>query len=498
MIKNVKVIKWCISCRNCENICPSIFKVDPKSEVISHDYKWKDAEILQAEAMCPVNVIKVESDWKLKLSFKKAKLIEKNYLTPDTLELKFETNNFKFKPWQYISLQETDLIWSFSRSYSIASWDKNSFTLNVKLEKKWRWSTFFKKLKIWKQIKFLWALWHFYLKNTLNKKVFIATGTGLAPMIAMLEACNPEIEKTVIFWVRYEKDIYYKKKLEKFQNTKVIIKVSKPSENYKWEVWRVTDNLDEIWKNDEVYICWNPEMVESVKNKLEENWHKKELINNESFTISRVYPWKLKDIFFDWNIPCLNILSWLVILFSLIIIPATRYHNAINRNLYWDYFFLSNYMWFMFDLSWWSVVFVMAIRPLADLFPKIWLFRKLVTLRKAFWILSASIIVTNILWWFVINPSRMMNYFTIANFSLYMPISYKLSELTALILLITSNNFSQKILWIWWKRIQRISYIYFITWWIAAALYFPMKIYPAMIIVILLWILAQTKIKIWK
>jgi hypothetical protein len=41
-------------------------------------------------------------------------------------------------------------------------------------------------------------------------------------------------------------------------------------------------------------------------------------------------------------------------------------------------------MGFMYDLSWWSVVFVMAIRPLADLFPKIGILSKLVTLRKAF------------------------------------------------------------------------------------------------------------------
>ena len=50
-----------------------------------------------------------------------------------------------------------------------------------------------------------------------------------------------------------------------------------------------------------------------------------------------------------------------------------------------------------------------------------------------------------------------------ARWELWYPIIARLSELTALILLVTSNDFSQKFLGKWWKRIQRTSYIYFIT-----------------------------------
>ena len=39
----------------------------------------------------------------------------------------------------------------------------------------------------------------------------------------------------------------------------------------------------------------------------------------------------------------------------------------------------------------------------------------------------------------------------------------RLSEITALILFITSNNFSQKILGKNWKRIQKLAYVYFIS-----------------------------------
>lgn len=498
MIKEVKVIPWCISCRNCETVCPSIFKVNPTSKVISNDYEWKESDILQAELMCPVNVIKVEKIWNFKLSFKEAIVKEKNMLNDDVLEITFETSDFSFKPGQYISLQASDLVWKFSRSYSIATASKNSFTLNVKLLKKWRWSDYLKKLKLWNKISFLWALWNFYLKETINKKVFIATGTWLAPMIAMLESCPKEIEKTIIFWVRFEKDIYYKEKLESYPNTKLIIKVSKPDENYKWETWRVTDCLNKIWLDDEVYICWNPEMVDAVKEWLINRWHPIDLIFNESFTISRIYPGLCKDIVFNWNIPWINFLSWIVIIFSLTIIPLSWFYNKLNDNLYWNYLFINNFMWFMFDVSWWSVIFVMAIRPLADLFPKLWFLNKLVSLRKAFWILSSSIIVVNLIWPMILDLSKFISYFSSIKWWIYYPLISRISEITAVILLITSNNFSQKNLWIWWKRIQRSSYFYFICWWIIAAEYSPMKIYPSMIIVIIIWILAQTRIKLWK
>ncbi len=422
----------------------------------------------------------------------KATLKHKKYLTDDVLELTFDTENLSFKPGQYISLQAKDSLWDFSRSYSISSWWKDFFVLNVKLEKKWRWSTYFKKLKVWKQITFLWALWNFTLQNTKRKKVFIATWTWIAPMIAMLDKLPKEVEKTVIFWVRYERDLFYKEKLESYPNTKVIIKVSRPVSS-SINSWRVTDELWKIWKEDEVYICWNPNMVESVKKKLLDNDYNEKLIFNENFTISRTYPWFFKDIWFNGNIPHLNKLSWTVILFSLIIIPFTWFYVKLNGSLYSNFLFIDNYMWFLYDLSWFALVFVMIIRPLSDIFPSIWFFRKLTTLRKAFWILSASIIVTNFIWSSYFNPAKLATYLTLQGWSLYMPAITKLSEITAIILLLTSNRLSQEKLWKYWKKIQRSSYIYFITWWIVAWLYFPWKVYPLMAIVIILWFIALFK-----
>ena len=260
MIKYVKVIDWCIGCKNCEKICPTIFKVAPKSKVISNNFKWIESKILQAELMCPVNVIKV------------------------------------------------------------------------------------------------------------SKKT-------------------------------YSNNLYF------------------------------------------------------------------------------------KNLFINWNIPWINIFSWIIIVFSLVWIPFLW--NIIPTQTFWN-------------ISWWSVVFVIAIRPLSDLFPKLWMLSKLVFLRKAFWILSSSIVIIALSYKFYLNPNTLYNYFSLNNFSLTYPLISRVSEITWLILLLTSNNLSQKTLWIWWKRIHRLSYIYFISWWIIAAIWSPLKIYPAMWIVLFLWILASFNLKIWK
>jgi DMSO/TMAO reductase YedYZ heme-binding membrane subunit len=142
---------------------------------------------------------------------------------------------------------------------------------------------------------------------------------------------------------------------------------------------------------------------------------------------------------------------------------------------------------------------VISIRPLADIFPRIKFLKKLIPLRKSFGILSACVVVTALFAKYIQNPHLLPLYFNISNWDLYYPLLSRLSEITGIILLITSNRFSQKYLKKWWKRIQRSAYIYFISGWLVAAQYGDTNtIYYTMWGVIILWFLAQLEIKIWK
>jgi DMSO/TMAO reductase YedYZ heme-binding membrane subunit len=100
---------------------------------------------------------------------------------------------------------------------------------------------------------------------------------------------------------------------------------------------------------------------------------------------------------------------------------------------------------------------------LADIFTKIKWIRPLVILRKGAGVFSASIVVSFIISKLMMDPSGYINsigtikYWSLVNLALLA----HLADISAVILIITSNNLSKRILGTWWKKIQRLSYVYF-------------------------------------
>lgn len=471
MIKSVKVLDWCISCRNCENVCPKIFKVNPTSKVISTEFAGNETEILMAEAMCPVQVIKVEKKEWLTLSFKKSNLLSKKYLTSDIIELILEKpKNFSYKPWQYISIMFEDWKGKFSRQYSIAEVTDKAFSLTIRLWYKWRWATQIKKMKVWKKINFLWPLWAFYLQDNKKEKYFISTGTWLAPFIAMWENCDKNVKKHFIVWARKKEDLYYQEKIENYPNSTTHYFLSQ--EEAEWcEKWRVTDYLKNIPKEiSEIYICGNPEMVKSVLDYTKANWYDEKAVFSEDFTVSGKYEPLWKEIFINWNIPFVKEISWWIIIFSFLFSAYFLYMNFAG-SIFENFLFFWTLAWFLLNLSWFCAAFVMLIRPISDIFPKNNFLRKLKNFRKPFWILSSMLILVYFTRDWFIDPEQMISYFTTPwRWNNLTALIARTSELTAVVLLLTSNVFSQKTLGKNWKRIQYLSYAYFISWWLNAIL----------------------------
>lgn len=118
---------------------------------------------------------------------------------------------------------------------------------------------------------------------------------------------------------------------------------------------------------------------------------------------------------------------------------------------------------FLYDLSHIVLFFVMIIRPLADIFSNISSIRPLVILRKGAGVFSASIILSFIFAKIIIAPNTYFHslftysYWSLNNFALLA----HLADISAIILIITSNNFSKRVLGYWWKKIQKLSYVYF-------------------------------------
>jgi len=131
--------------------------------------------------------------------------------------------------------------------------------------------------------------------------------------------------------------------------------------------------------------------------------------------------------------------------------------------VFYPYFVSNTVVSKLYFISHIFLFFVMMIRPLADIFTNVKWIRPLVILRKGTGVLSASIIVSFILAKLIVDPLGyfmsigMLKYWSMVNYA----VLAHMADLSAIILIITSNNFSKRILGDWWKKVQKLSYIYF-------------------------------------
>lgn len=200
-----------------------------------------------------------------------SEIVSINYLTNDVIELKIDTKkDLDYTSWQFMNFAFSDSKWDFSRSYSIANKEWNILTFLIKITELGRWWKVLKKLKNWDKLYYNMISWKFTLKDTKVSKVFIATGTGLAPIYSMLLNTPENLNKKLYFWVAKESDLFYLENLGKIKNLEIKIYLSK--EEIKWyNFGRV--NLENEWfdTNAEFYICGSHWLVNDSRKILEEN-----------------------------------------------------------------------------------------------------------------------------------------------------------------------------------------------------------------------------------
>ena len=119
---------------------------------------------------------------------------------------------------------------------------------------------------------------------------------------------------------------------------------------------------------------------------------------------------------------------------------------------------------FFWGINSWVLFFVMMIRPTADLLPRAKWLRFWIAARKEMGIFSAAIVlsfgVSKYAEWGMVQ--FLGTYFSLEFWPFPEPVFWgRIGELAAVPLLLTSNLWSQKKLKKNWKRIQRLSYLYF-------------------------------------
>lgn len=183
------------------------------------------------------------------------------------------TSNFKFEAGQYVNIIKG----AVKRSYSIA----NALCIDNKIEffikeynKGVMSNYWFQEAKENDLLRVEGPLGtFFYRNNTISDIVFLATGTGIAPVKAIVEQLHamPEICENKKVWLlwggRYKEDIFWKPEVTNLK-LKFIPVVSRSDDNWEGEKGYVQDILlkQKInLINAQVYACGSVDMIASAK-----------------------------------------------------------------------------------------------------------------------------------------------------------------------------------------------------------------------------------------
>ncbi|MFH1533866.1 MAG: FAD-dependent oxidoreductase [Nitrospirota bacterium] len=228
----------------------------------------------------------------------KAKVTEKKVLTHDIFELYFETQEpFNFEAGQFITIKIADSNPKpCFRAYSISSSPaKNTFELCIKEIPNGRGSSWLNTLKSGDKIEFIGPNGKFNFTSNPSKKIlFIATGTGIAPLKSIIEyQLNKENKQQMhlYFGVRHIKDIFYKEHFEELAKThdnfSFNLTLSQPEdESWSGNEGRVTSLLEPLEidpDNTEAYICGLKAMIDSVHEILTKKGLKEEAVHHEKY-----------------------------------------------------------------------------------------------------------------------------------------------------------------------------------------------------------------------
>ena len=192
--------------------------------------------------------------------------------------LKFdEGQKLSFRPGQYVDLNVpgTDQ-W---RSYSMASTaqDVRGLDFMLKISPGGLWSTYLtSKAQIGDPVELRGPFGSFYLREESSQMVFVAGGSGLAPVWAMLQQMRAECDARaawLYFGARSAEDLVYVEKLRRLEqelpNFHFIPALSEPEKTPGWtgEAGLVTEVLgrkQSSWMGTEGYLCGPPGMVDAA------------------------------------------------------------------------------------------------------------------------------------------------------------------------------------------------------------------------------------------
>jgi ferredoxin-NADP reductase len=223
--------------------------------------------------------------------------------------LEFEVEglpDFQFLPGQFVSMLAKNGEKQMTRAYSIASGPRgsNRFDLCLNRVENGFFSNHLCDLEQGHVVDFHGPHGHFVLKQPLRDSIFVATGTGIAPMRGFVEWLFPTPDNGsmtdrsegkqiyLIYGTRHETEIYYRELFEeaarKHKNFHYTVTLSRADDTWAGARGYVQEHLAKLLDQRadhgkdsmDVYICGLNMMVSAVRKLLTEQygWEKKQIV----------------------------------------------------------------------------------------------------------------------------------------------------------------------------------------------------------------------------
>ena len=207
----------------------------------------------------------------------KATLVSKTFLNDQVIELKLKTEKLATQPGQRLFIHYLESETPLKRAYSIANEEQEGdFSIFTFLIKLIPWGSGSERLRIANEQTTFWLEGpngHFLLKDTTNPKVFLSTGSGLAPCYRMAKEDKSWSQKRFFFSVSYAKDLFYLEEIKNLNIPETHISISR-EEVEGFEYGRINIDHIDFPAETEFYICWVPLMVKEFLTNLRARGYK--------------------------------------------------------------------------------------------------------------------------------------------------------------------------------------------------------------------------------
>jgi len=230
-----------------------------------------------------------------------ARLARSQQLSPQTFHLEFAVegvSRFAFVAGQWLSVHAQHSGQKMTRAYSIASAPRhdNTFDLCLNRVPGGFLSHYLCELPLGAEVKFHGPYGNFILHSPVRDALFVANGTGIAPIRGMLQWLFADAERHhgrhfwLVFGVRFQPDLYYHDEFldlaGRHPNFGYLPTLSRPGADWKGAQGYVQEHLPGIAAGrtgTDAYICGLQNMVSATRTLLKELGWDRQSIRYEKY-----------------------------------------------------------------------------------------------------------------------------------------------------------------------------------------------------------------------